>query len=162
MLSVEAPLEPPRSLRRADGVTQHESVMGVVRVQAKISNPHDDYRARYGQIKPEAVRRVVVDALGDTGAVRSIIPRHVLEELGVETFGELRTTFADGRWSSIPLTGALLFDVMDRHTFEDALVMGDEVLIGHTVLEKLDLWVDVKGRRVVGNPDHPDEAIFRV
>jgi hypothetical protein len=30
------------------------------------------------------------------------------------------------------------------------------------VLEKLDLFVDCRGRRLVPNPAHPDEAVTRV
>ena len=146
---------------RIPGYTQHEPTMGEVRVEATITNAYDDYRAKSGLIEHREIRRVVISALVDTGAVRCCIPRRILEDLGADIFGELKTTFADGRRSMVPLSNALLIDVMGRFTFEDALVMGDEVLIGQTVLEKLDLWIDVKGQRVVGNPGHPDETITR-
>jgi hypothetical protein len=44
----------------------------------------------------------------------------------------------------------------------DALVLGDEILIGQTVLEKLDRFVDCQRRRVVPNPAHPDHAVTKV
>jgi hypothetical protein len=39
---------------------------------------------------------------------------------------------------------------------EEALVLGDEVVIGQTVLEKMDLHVDYRGQRLNPNPAHPD------
>jgi len=51
---------------------------------------------------------------------------------------------------------------MGRDTSEEAMVLGDEVLIGQTVLEKLDLLVDCRNQRVVPNPAHPDQPVTRV
>jgi hypothetical protein len=42
------------------------------------------------------------------------------------------------------------------------MVLGDQVLIGQTVLEKLDLFVDCSGQRLVPNPAHPDHPVARV
>ena len=53
-------------------------------------------------------------------------------------------------------------EIEGRDTLEEALVLGDEVLIGHTVLEKLDLLVDCQGQRLVPNPAHPDQPITKV
>jgi hypothetical protein len=35
---------------------------------------------------------------------------------------------------------------------EDAMVLGDEVLVGQTALGKLDLMVDCAGQRLIPNP----------
>ena len=40
--------------------------------------------------------------------------------------------------------------------------LGDEVIIGQTVLEKLDLFVDCIHQRVVPNPAHPDQPVSKV
>ena len=45
---------------------------------------------------------------------------------------------------------------------EEALLLGDEVLIGQTVLEKLDLFVDTQGQCLVPNPAHPDHPVTKV
>jgi hypothetical protein len=45
---------------------------------------------------------------------------------------------------------------------EEALVLGDEVLIGQTVLEKLDLLVDCAKQKLVPNPAHPDQPVTKV
>lgn len=45
---------------------------------------------------------------------------------------------------------------------EDALVLGDEVIIGQTALEKMDIFVDPINRRVIPNPAHPDQPVSKV
>ncbi len=98
----------------------------------------------------------------DTGAVRSIIPPHVVEQLGLTIRGKRVVEYADGRNDVVDVTGTLLFKVLDRDTLEEALVLGDEVLIGETVLAKLDLMVACNSRRVVPNPAHPDQPVTKV
>jgi hypothetical protein len=60
------------------------------------------------------------------------------------------------------VTEPLVVELEGRDTLEEALVLGDEVLIGETVLEKLDLFVDCQGRRLVPNPPHPDQLVTKV
>jgi hypothetical protein len=60
------------------------------------------------------------------------------------------------------VTEAVVFDCVGRDMLEDALVLGDEVLLGQTVLEKRDLLVDCVGRCVVPNPAHPDHPVTKV
>ncbi len=42
------------------------------------------------------------------------------------------------------------------------MVLGHEVVIGHTALEKLDLCVDGVTRRLIPNPAHPDQPVSKV
>jgi hypothetical protein len=51
---------------------------------------------------------------------------------------------------------------MSRNSIDDALILGDEVLIGQTVLEKLDLLADCPNQRLVPNPAHPDQPVLKV
>lgn len=52
--------------------------------------------------------------------------------------------------------------MLGRDTFEETLVLGNEVLIGRVALAKLDLVADCKNHRLVPNPAHPDHPVFRV
>ena len=47
-----------------------------------------------------------------------------------------------GRTEAVSVTEPLVVEIDGRDTLEEALILGDEVLIGQTVLEKLDLFVD--------------------
>ena len=70
--------------------------------------------------------------------------------------------YADGRTEAVSVTEPLVVEIDGRDTLEEALILGDEVLIGQTVLEKLDLFVDCQRGRLVANPAHPDQPITKV
>jgi hypothetical protein len=59
-------------------------------------------------------------------------------------------------------TEPIRFEILDRDTYDDALVLGDQVLIGQTVLEKTDLVVDCRRGKVLPNPAHPDQPVNHV
>ncbi len=136
--------------------------MGEVRVKVKLTNFHDELRADEGRLKPSQIRRCTIEAVVDAGAVRSVIPQHVLKKIGVRPRGERLARYADGRTESVGLAEGIRFEIMDRDTTDDALVLGDEVPIGQTVLEKLDLLVDCANRQLVPNPKNPDQPVSMV
>lgn len=136
--------------------------MGEVRVKAKLTNAGDESLVRRGMLKPEQVRTCEADALVDTGAVRTVLPPEVVSRLGLGVRGQLVAEYADGRKEAVSLTEPLFIELAGRDTVDEAIVLGDEVLIGQTVLEKLDLFVDCQGRRLVPNPAHPDQAVTKV
>jgi hypothetical protein len=70
--------------------------------------------------------------------------------------------YTDGRTETVSVTEPLVVEIDGRDTLEEALILGDEVLIGQTVLEKLDLFVDPRRRQLVPNPAHPDQPITKV
>jgi len=108
--------------------------MGHVWVKARIGDP--------------GKRRVIeVDALVDTGATLTVIPRKLANELGLEVTGKVPVMTAGGRielertrvWIELEgkedIVSAVISDVIDK------------VLIGVTTLEVLGLQVDpVTGR----------------
>jgi clan AA aspartic protease len=138
------------------------SNMGEVRVKAKLTNAVDEGLLRRGMLEPAQVRTCETDALVDTGAVRTVLPPQVVTRLGLGIRGQRVAEYADGRKETVSVTEPLVVELEGRDTLEDALVLGTEVLIGQTVLEKLDLFVDCQGRRLVPNPAHPDEEVTKV
>ena len=136
--------------------------MGEVRTKALLVNAVDEALARRGQLEPTQVRSYEADAMVDTGAVRCVLPAHVVQKLGVAIRGQRVAEYADGRKETVGVTEAVIFDIYGRDTMEEALVLGDEVLIGQTVLEKLDLQVDCAGQKLVPNPAHPDQPVTKV
>jgi clan AA aspartic protease len=136
--------------------------MGEIRIAVKITNAVDEELARNGSLNKDKVRSYQADAVVDTGAVRTVIPTHVLEKIGATIRGQRVAEYADGRKDTVGITGAIIFDILGRHTLEEALVLGDEVLIGQTVLEKLDLLADCANLRLIPNPAHPDQPVSKV
>jgi clan AA aspartic protease len=136
--------------------------MGEVRAKALLTNAIDEALARRGQLEPAQVRSYEADAMIDTGAVRCVLPAHVVQKLGVAIRGQRVAEYADGRKETVGVTEPVIFDIYGRDTMEEALVLGDEVLIGQTVLEKLDLQVDCANQKLVPNPAHPDQPVTKV
>ncbi len=136
--------------------------MGTVTVKVKLTNATDDALARRGQLAADQVRVYEADAVADTGAVRSVIPVHVLQELGLVIREQRVAQYADGRLDAVGISEPILFEILGRRAAEDALVLGDAVLLGQTILEALDLLVDCAGQRLVPNPAHPDQPVSKV
>jgi clan AA aspartic protease len=136
--------------------------MGEVRVKARLVNAMDQALVRRGQLEPSQVHVYEADALIDTGAVRCVLPPHVVERLGLGRTGQRMAEYADGRREAVDLTEPFTMEIMGRQELEDAMVLGDEVIIGQTALEKLDLMVDCVGQRLIPNPAHPDQPVSKV
>jgi clan AA aspartic protease len=136
--------------------------MGAIRTKIILVNSVDEALSAMGQLAPEKVRRMEVDALVDTGAVSSVLPIQVVEQLGLTLRGHRLAQYADGRTEVISVTGPVTFQVLGRETIEQAMVLGDQVLIGQTVLEKTDLLADCQHQRLVPNPAHPDQPVLHV
>lgn len=136
--------------------------MDEVRVKVKLTNAANQSMARRGKMKQEEVRFYEADAMVDTGAVSTVLPADVVKILGLDTPEQRGVQYADERAEIVPVTEAIVIEVRRRRTSDEALVLGDEVLIGQTILEKLDLHVDCANNRVIPNPAHPDQAITKV
>jgi predicted aspartyl protease len=117
---------------------------------------------RRGLLTADKIRSFEANALVDTGAVRSVLPIHVVEHLGLAMVRKTRATYANDVTEDVHITEMVGFDLVNRRTTEEALVLGSEVLIGQTVLESLDLQVDCTNRRVIANPAHPDQPVIKI
>lgn len=139
-----------------------DSATGEVRVQAKLINAVDEGLMRRGLMAPDEVRTYVADALVDTDSVRSVLPVEVAQQLGLATIGKTRAEYANGSKEMVDLTEGAVIEINGRRAIKETLVLGNEVLIGQTILEEMDLLVDCLNRRVIGNPAHPDQPVFKV
>lgn len=133
--------------------------MGTVRAKVKLTNAVDEELVRRGLLTANEVRVYEAQALVDTGAVSSVLPIHVVQRLGLSIRGQRVAEYADGRQETVGVTGPVAIECEGRDTLEEALVLGDEVLIGQTVLEKLDLLVDCVNQCLLPNPAHPDQPV---
>ena len=136
--------------------------MGEVRVKVKLTNAFDEGLARRGKISEAEIRTYEADALIDTGAVSSVVPRNVMEQLGVLSIGTRVAEYADGRKDAVQLTEPITFNIIGRITSENAMVLGDEVIIGQTILEVIDMLVDCNNRKLIPNPAHPDQPVVKI
>jgi clan AA aspartic protease len=136
--------------------------MGEIREKVRLTNMADTLapeRTRRGKKTRRKVRSIEIDAVIDTGAVMSVIPVQVVQRLGLTIRAQRVAKYADGRTESVGVTNPILFEVQGRDTAEEALVLGDEVLLGQTVLEKLDLLADCAGQKLMPHPDRPNQPV---
>lgn len=136
--------------------------MGEVRTIVTLTNATDQVLVRRGKLGLDEVHTYRADALVDTCAVRTVLPPHVAQQLDLAIRGQRVVELADGRKESVGVTEPVEIDIDGRNTIEDALVLGDEVIIGQTVLETLDLLVDCANKRLFPNPAHPDQPVVKI
>ena len=126
----------------------------------ELTNLADVNLADSGVIKREDIRRVIVeDALVDTGATRLCLPKPIIEQLGLRPFGNARARTAAGIVNRT-IYSEVRFTILAR---EGSLPITDlpadaPVLVGHMVLEQLDLCLDIR-KGLIYNPDHGDDWI---
>ena len=125
--------------------------MGQVYADFTLTNFHGD-------------RSVAIRALVDTGATEVIVTPQVARELGfdLEEVSRTHVTLADGRRVSVPRLRGVDIHFADRAFLTEAIVLGDECLVGVIPLEGMDLVVDPKREQLVPNPAHPDGPCWRV
>jgi clan AA aspartic protease len=112
--------------------------MGHVRVHLRIANPLR---------RDEAIE--VEDALVDTGATWTTLPRGIADRLGLEIVGQVQTETAAGEISVDHSFALIEYD--GKQSFSDVLINDslNEVLVGVVTLELLRLAVDPSSGRLV-------------
>ena len=142
-------------------VTQ-EMRMGQAHVRIVLTNHREAVMAQLGQLNASQVHRYETEALIDTGAVRSAIPAAVADRLGLFRLWRTDAKYADGRVEEVDVTEALTVEIAGRETATNAMVLGEHILLGVTVLEELDLMVDCHRQRLVPYAGTLDQPVFRI
>jgi predicted aspartyl protease len=138
--------------------------MGRVLTEATFENLHDLLNVRAGLLPPENVRRMTVpDALVDTGATLLSLPTRFIRELGLSPVRTRKVISSTGA-TEATVYDAVRLTIQDRYCTVDVMEVPDAVpvLIGQLPLENLDLVVDLRGRRLTGNPAHGGEQVFEM
>ena len=122
--------------------------MGTFRIDFELENP-----MRPGE------RRVVRNALVDTGAELSWIPADILESLAIERYTTARFRSANGavleRW-----TGTAWVHISGKRTADDVVFgePGDMIILGARSLEGLNLRVEPANKQLVDAGPAPAAA----
>ncbi len=140
-------------------MTQQESCMGAVRVQIKLTNTIDQVLVERGLLAPHLLREAETQGLVDTGALTLVVPSDIVQQLGLKIRSQQVAQFANGAQELVGVTEPVTIECEGRKTTLEALVVGNEVLIGQVVLELLDLLPDCKNQRLIPNPANPDYPV---
>lgn len=149
-----------RNFNRIDVVVSEH--MGAVRVPVKLTNATDEDLISRGLLNPDRLRVYETEALVDTGAVRTVVPMAIVQQLGLRIRDRQLAKYADGREEMVGITSPVIIEIMGRETTKAVLVTGDEVLIGRTALTTLDLILEYNTQRLIPNPAHPKQPVFRI
>jgi predicted aspartyl protease len=139
-------------------------IMGRVLTDATIENLEDLWDFKRGRLSREQVRKVTVnDALVDTGATLLSLPTRLIRQLGLERTGTKRVTSSLGSGESA-MYEAVRLTIQGRTCTMDVMEVPDDVpaLIGQLPLEHLDLVVDARDRKLIGNPAHGGEHVYEL
>jgi predicted aspartyl protease len=137
--------------------------MGEVRARVVLENQSDLILADAGHLERSRVRHVELEALVDTGAVMALLPRDVVEQLGLPVDGRMIVTLANEerielpRARPLPRARLLSLTLANRQMDTDCLIGPPrcEPLLGQLVLERLDLIVDPLRQTVAPRPESP-------
>ncbi len=129
----------------------------------ELENLKDIHLAEAGVIKPEAVRRLTIeDALVDACAMRLCLPKSLVEQLGLTPLRTTRAQTANGI-AERTIYSEVQYTVLER---SDSIKVTDlpedaPVLVGHMILEALDLCVDMR-KGLIHNPAHDGEWTIKI
>lgn len=138
--------------------------MDGVTTEARIESLKDLWAVERGIRAPDEVRQVhVIDALVDTRATLLSLPARLIRELGL---GWVCQKYACNRFGSGvgDMYDPVRLTIQGRSCTMDVMKVTDDVpvLIGQLPLEHLDFVVDLRDRKLIGNPAHDGEHVYEL
>lgn len=133
--------------------------MGKVIVTIKVTN-YLDLGIRELGLSKRKPRSAEVEALVDTGATRLYLNPSVIKKLGLRKTDTVRSFTTNGEALRFKYSPVQL-ELMGRKENFDVVEIPESVpnLLGQVPLEVLDLVVDPKRQRLIGNPEHGGEQM---
>ena len=102
-------------------------------------------------------------ALVDSGASGLLLPKQMVEFLGLTQF-RIRSGRTISGTAEIPMYRAVRLTIQGRDCISDVgeIPDGNPVVIGQVPLEVMDWVIDMKGHKIIGNPDHNGEWMMDI
>ena len=150
--------EPPQKAETDRGPVNFRTVktegidVGEVRAVVKLTSVEDQGQAQGGFIPNSEVRSVEVDAMMDSGSVRTVVSRDVARRLGLRHMFDHRVVLADGTTKAVPVYSPILIEVHGCTQVELPAIGGEETLLGQTVFEQTGLLIDCKNQTLAPPP----------
>jgi len=115
-----------------------------------------------GMLEEDKTRHAEVEALVDSGTTLIVLPRSLCEQLGLDYVQTRDIELADGKPQRAEIVGPVEIRFDGRLSVTNAVVLGNEVLLGSIPLEEMDVVIDPKRQRLIVNPEHPDFPRLKV
>ncbi len=131
--------------------------MGLIYAEIEIINGGDLELVRRGYIDQDAVKRMWVTALVDTGSYMLAINQNIQEQLQLPVVEKRKAQMADGQIVECDVVAPVEIKFKNRRCSCSAMVLpGDsEVLLGAIPLEDMDVLIHPLRQELIVNPDHP-------
>lgn len=138
--------------------------MHQIQVKVKLSNALDEMLINRDMLNPNQLRVYETEGFVDTDidAVRTTVPMHIIQLLGLEIRYHEIAGFSDGSEEKTALSEPIIIEIQGRETTECVIIKGDKVLISRIALSTLDLFVDHENQCLIPNPEHPNYPVFRI
>ena len=131
--------------------------MGVFKVPIKLKNWQNRFL-------PEEQRGedIECEALVDSGAAELSLPSELIEKLKLEETGRVQVYTADGGRHTYLVFGIVELSVQGRTCQVRAIELprGTKPLLGALPLEEMDWHIAPQKRKLVPNPESPDEPLL--
>jgi clan AA aspartic protease len=104
---------------------------------------------------------VQVSALVDAGATFMCVTEEIALQLGFDICEVMQqmVTLADGHQRKVPKIAPVEIAFENRSYVTEAVVLGNEPLLGVIALEAMDLMVDPRLQRLIVNPLNPNYPV---
>ena len=83
-------------------------------------------------------------------------------QLGLEELEKRPAPIANGLSHLVSYVGPIRVDFERRFCFVDALVLGNEILLGAVPMEDMDLIVHPATQKLMANPLHPNKPSYTI
>jgi predicted aspartyl protease len=138
--------------------------MGRVTVKTTIESWGDLVLAERELLPSDQVRFVEVgDALVDTRATTLSLPKRLIQALDLWPARTQKALMGDAL-VTLQMYGTVRLTIQERDCVTNVLELPDDwpVTIGRILMHHLDLVVDMKGQRLIGNPAHGGEHVIEL
>lgn len=132
-------------------ISKGENSVGRFSIEFQVANGGDVIKAKEGSLAKDKVRRMTIRGVVDSGAGRLVLPKSVVENLGLPLGDKTKFRYADRRTRTRDTAEFVQVEIGKRKGTFTAIVEPSrtEALIGAIVLEDLDYLVDCLNQRLV-------------
>ena len=131
--------------------------------QIELANQEDLILVKAGVLNPEDVRSITIEnALVDTDATGLCLPTSLIHQLGLTPLRNIRAQTANGTIERT-VYSQVKYTVLERSDFITVTNLPEDapVLVGHMILEALDLCLDIQNG-LIYNPAHDGEWMIKI
>jgi clan AA aspartic protease len=138
--------------------------MGVVYAEIELINSADVESARRYRIGEEAIRRMRLNMLVDSGAYMMAINETIQSQMDFPFLEKRKVQLASGQVVEYDVVGPIEARFANRRAVCSAFVLpGDsEPLLGAIPMEEMDVLIHPKRQELVVNPEHPYYAVLKM